>query len=287
MHSRGGETSYFAQRNRYRLRWMWAFSAVNPSSACWLGFTGSGSGSGDCCVTQIHGSTTPQPTSDKHHITNHLDNLDVSVLKMDRSLTVQPTAALITTTNDPHLNTENDATTARARAKTLPLPTDYSKYPKAPGRISVSDAPVLLRPLPSAYQGSSPRKYQFGTQQVDGDVGATPISPTVLAFHTREFPALATGRVEKSKQSSPLPPSDSPTIPTLGRCAQSCKEDIQPPQQMVFEPSVNMSNPFTGPGGPGPMVSQLSPRSIVEGKLKKSRQHCRCYCVNSALMTKS
>jgi hypothetical protein len=245
---------------------------VNPSSACWLGFTGSGRG--DCCATQVHGSTTPQPTSDNHHIANPLDNLDVSVLKMDRPLTVQPTTALITTTNDPRLNPENDATTARARAKTLPLPTGHSKHPKAPGRISVSDAPALLRPLPSAYQGSSPRKYQFGTQQVDSDIGATPISPAVLAFHAREFPALATGRVEESKQSSPFPPSDSPTIPTLGRCAQSCKDDYQPPQKMVFEPSVDMNNPFTGPGGPGPMVSPPSPRSIVEGKLKKPRQHC-------------
>jgi hypothetical protein len=257
---------------------MRAFSKVNPSSACWLGFTGSGSG--NCCVTQIHGSTTPQPASDQHHITNHSDNLDVSVFKMDRSLTVQPTTALITTTNDPNLNPENDATTARARAKTLPLPAGYSKHLKTPGSISVSEAPVLLRPLPCAYQGSSPRKYQFGTQQVDSDIGATPVSPTVLAFHTREFPALATGRVEKSKQSSPFPPSDSPTIPTLGHCAQSCKDDIHPPQEMVCEPSFNMDNPFTGPEGPGPMVSQLSPRSIVEGKLKKSRQHCQCYCEN-------
>jgi hypothetical protein len=248
---------------------MWGFSTVNPSSACWLGFTGSGSG-----ATQIHGSTTPQPTSDKHHITNTLDNLDVSVLKMDEPLTVQPTTALIPVTNDPRLNPEDDATTARARAKTLPLPTGHSKYPKAPGRIAVSDALALLRPLPGAYQGSSPRKYQFGTQQVDSDIGATPISPAVLAFHAREFPALATGCVEEPKQSSPFPPSDSPTIPTLGRCAQSCKDGIQPPQKMVFEPSVDMNNPFTGPEGPGPMFSQLSPRSIAEGKLKNSRQHC-------------
>jgi hypothetical protein len=207
-----------------------------------------------------------------HHITNILANLDISVLKMDTPLTVQP-SALIPTTNDPRMSPENDVTTARARAKTLPLPTGHSKYSKAPGRISVSDALALLRPLPNAYQGSSPRKYQFGTQQVDSDIGAIPISPAVLAFHAREFPALATGCVGKSKQSSPCQPSDSPTISTLGRCAPSCEDDIQPPPKMVFEPSVNMNNPFTGPGGPGPMVSQLPPRPIAEGKFKNPRQH--------------
>jgi hypothetical protein len=182
---------------------------------------------------------------------------------------MQLAAALSNPTNGSILNPETNVTTARARAKQLPLPIGYRELPEASGRSLATGILVLSRHLPSAYQGSSPRKYQF-SQKVDSDIGAAPSSPTVLAFHTKQFPTLATEPVRGSKQSSSFPSAPPSVVPTLGRYTQLHRDNVWPPQQIVSQSPFNMEEIVNKPDCQEPDTSQSSPHWVLDGKLQES-----------------
>ena len=184
---------------------------------------------------------------------------------------MQPTIALSDPVDDPSLSPENDVTPATARVKQLPLPTGYSQHPGVAGKTLADSIPLLWRKLSTAYEGSSPHKYHFSTHKVGGDIGAAPISPTVLAFHTKQFPALATSPVWKSKQSSSSPSTPPSAISTLDHCTQSHRDNVWQPHEIVYQPSVKMNENVKKPEDSEPSTSQWPPDLVFDGKTPESQ----------------
>jgi hypothetical protein len=155
------------------------------------------------------------------------------------------------------LDLANAGTSAKTQQMELAPPNGYSRDQKASD--GAFNPTILLPALPNTYQVSSPHKYKLN--QARSDIGAAPVSPIVLAFHSKQFPTAATERVGKSKQSSTIPSVPTSDIYTLSHFTQVSQSL---PQQTMHTETANM-NKFVAMEEQEGLLGPLPPHAPIQG----------------------